>query len=131
MLPKTLSKWVQHYGHAGHGGQPAQAIILVEPSAFQAKKIKNHGEAVALKDKHSTESQEEAQTRVDKEDGNQCVHDCTDGDRVDEVEYKKSVEDGLHKWLEVLTCRRIVQDEYFKNSQCRHGTLHLLTNSRH
>jgi superfamily II DNA helicase RecQ len=41
MVTTTLNEWIQHYGRAGRGGQPATAILLLEPSAFQIQKKKS------------------------------------------------------------------------------------------
>ncbi|EPS93211.1 hypothetical protein FOMPIDRAFT_1056167 [Fomitopsis schrenkii] len=44
-VPKSLSQWLQRYGRAGRDGQPAVAIILVQPSVFKVVKAQVKKEA--------------------------------------------------------------------------------------
>ncbi|EPS97416.1 hypothetical protein FOMPIDRAFT_1097337, partial [Fomitopsis schrenkii] len=44
-VPKSLSQWLQRYGRAGRDGQPAVAIMLVQPSVFKVVKARVKKEA--------------------------------------------------------------------------------------
>ena len=50
MITRKLTQWTQHAGRCGRDGQPAIAILLVEPSVFQKvrrKKVKYDGGKIA------------------------------------------------------------------------------------
>jgi superfamily II DNA helicase RecQ len=38
MVPPSLSVWTQRFGRAGRSGEPAIAILLVEPSVYQLRR---------------------------------------------------------------------------------------------
>ena len=109
MVPSSLSICVQHFGRAGRNGQPAIAILLAEPSAFQTKK-KNKTKVEANKDDVLVKSEPIDDTFLDSED---------EGDRDGELgmgmEYRKKLEEGMRQWAEALTCRREVANGYFNN----------------
>ena len=96
---------VQRFGRAGRSGQPAIAILLAEPSVFQAKKKQ---QPAAVKD-GICEGEED---HGDDDDEN---HD-------DDVpkEFKKKVEDGMRQWVEANSeskgCRRHTSNRYFHNN---------------
>ncbi|PSS06546.1 hypothetical protein PHLCEN_2v3676 [Hermanssonia centrifuga] len=122
MLPKTLSEWVQHYGRAGRGGQPAQAILLVEPSAFQTKKKK----VEEIMDPDKQQDEENIISTLDNGQENQHgpgLSSSSNRTSHNEPEYKKNVEDGLRQWYEATTCRRVIQNEYFKNPPSDHDLI--------
>ncbi len=142
MLPKTLNEWIQHYGRAGRNGQPAIAILLVEPSAFNLRKIKikkdNPNKSTCTKSRgkrripiddtvDSTELDEEDHeiNEADEPIDNICDESKIEG----QPAYQKQVEDGLRKWLDAILCQRVIQDEYFKNppASCR---MFILCNNR-
>ncbi len=121
MLPKTLNEWVQHYGRAGRGGQPAMGILLVEPSAFKKIKVKKQvSDASKPTNKRKVP---DVPVESDSEDPNENDLECdemaddgaetTNHDSVSQ--YQKKVEPGLREYLEALECRREIQDKYFRN----------------
>ncbi|KAF9231154.1 hypothetical protein BU15DRAFT_56515, partial [Melanogaster broomeanus] len=90
MVPASLSIWMQRAGRAGRSPSlQARAVLLVQPSVFQAKKEKRHSEEM------------EAARDPDKFEA--------------PVTYVKAVEDGLRNWLEAKSCRRDVADKYFNS----------------
>ncbi|KAF8838048.1 P-loop containing nucleoside triphosphate hydrolase protein [Paxillus ammoniavirescens] len=98
MVPASLSIWMQRAGHAGHSPSlQVCAILLVQPSVFQAKKEK--------KETHISEA---------TKDPDKCEGSVT---------YVKAVEDGLREWLETKSCHRDVADKYFNSSMKRKRTV--------
>jgi superfamily II DNA helicase RecQ len=109
MVPTSLLVLTQCFGRAGHTGQQAIAILLVEPSVFQMKKkqgMKLTGEV----------TQEPRDTiikaEVLDEDFANDVHDNSENTS---VQYRKNIESGIRKWCDALTCRREVSNKYFEN----------------
>ncbi|KAF8888593.1 P-loop containing nucleoside triphosphate hydrolase protein [Infundibulicybe gibba] len=94
MVPMSLSVWMQRGGRAGrHPSMLASAILLVQPSVFQK---------VAMK-------------------GNDKPDKIGPNDEMDEVKYRKDVEEGLRGWIETIACRREIFNEYFDSGVEREG----------
>ncbi|KAF8833591.1 hypothetical protein BDN67DRAFT_916649, partial [Paxillus ammoniavirescens] len=93
MVPASLSIWMQRAGRVGRSPSlQACAILLVQPSVFQAKKEK--------KETHISEA---------TKDPDKCEGSVT---------YIKEVEDGLREWLETKLCCRDVANKYFMVLVC-------------
>ena len=114
MVPLSLSICTQRFGRAGRSGQPAIAILLTEPSAFQTKKHKaktSENDPPASK----VESAPIEPVKIEPVDDDFMEID-EDEDRINmDIEYMKKLEGGMRKWVEALVCRRKVANEYFNN----------------
>jgi superfamily II DNA helicase RecQ len=113
MVPSSLSVWTQCAGCIGRSGQPALAILLVEPSVFQTKKKKG---ATGTKENAEDESS------GDEDEDNEVNEDCTSPDKENSAasaaEHKKKVEEGMRDWIEAintLQCRRAIANKHFHN----------------
>jgi len=107
MVPTALSILTQRFGRVGRSGQPALAILLVEPSVFQTKKKPT---VVANTDTSIVKIE-----IMDEPD----LHENLDGDELDVedtgTEYRKKVEEAMRQWIEAIWCRREVSNKYFNN----------------
>jgi superfamily II DNA helicase RecQ len=89
MVPNNLSIWMQRAGRGGRNRLiSAQAILLVQPSVFQEVKAS------------SAKSKKAPVGSIQVEES-------------DNINYRKTVEEGLREWIEAEGCRRDVADEYF------------------
>ncbi|OSC97242.1 P-loop containing nucleoside triphosphate hydrolase protein [Trametes coccinea BRFM310] len=103
--PPSLTSWVQRAGRAGRSPDlQAEAILLIEKSAFQRQKKRRGATAKNL------------------QVGRRQRHRASNG-KDDSVEegYKKNLEQNLRDFVETTKCRRLVCNEYFDNPPCEGG----------
>lgn len=105
MVPSSLSVWTQCFGHAGRSGNPAVAILLVKPSAFQVKKAKHDKDDCNIKSENVDDA-------IDLDLNNNNLAGDPD---VADVQYRKNIESGMREWVETLTCCCEVSNRYFNN----------------
>src|SRR5712672_3276442 len=111
-VPTSLSVLNQHVGHAGHSGQHALGILLVEPSVFQTvKKKKKPEEDKKAKTRRGDPAQDVSlaiKTEPD-EDGELnlsiMLAPVLDDDKASTVEQRKKMEPGVQAWCLVEGCR--------------------------
>jgi hypothetical protein len=94
MVLPSLSVWTQHLGRAGRSGEPATVILLVEPSVYQLKKLKN----IARSGDEGDEDHEDEDEGG--EDGGSDMGPVVNADPI----YRKKVEEGMWKWIETTEC---------------------------
>jgi superfamily II DNA helicase RecQ len=97
MLPGDLSIWVQRAGRAGRNGQPARAILMLEPTVFE----------LSSKTQNIT-SGGEAGTDLGVA-------------TVDPSSFRKSCSPEMRRYIMADDCRRKVLDEYFSNPSFMKG----------
>lgn len=95
MVPSSLSVLTQRFGRAGRSGQAALTILLAEPTAFHIKK------------KNASVTQETA-VKMESDENEPDLDE-------EPVAYRKKIEDGMRHWVDALSCRRVVSNEYFAN----------------
>ncbi|KAI0683129.1 P-loop containing nucleoside triphosphate hydrolase protein, partial [Cytidiella melzeri] len=65
----TLSKWMQHFGRAGRDGEPAEAILFVEPSVYQMTKKRNSLDAALSPEMEPRKNLEQGMRQMATTDG--------------------------------------------------------------
>ena len=114
-------------GRAGRSPEiEARAILLVEKSMFKRKKIRKPG------GKQTKVECDEILASQSQDSGSEHGSDIDSSDEVGEdgdgKEWGKKVEESLRMWIEAMTCRRDIADEYFDNPP-RQNREHLPFNS--
>jgi superfamily II DNA helicase RecQ len=107
MVPLSLSIWTQRLGWAGRSGEPAIAILLVEPAVFRLqhpRTKKSGGNRLEDRELEPEDDEDEEPTEAD-----------TPHVAGADLRYQKMVEAGMRLWIEAPDCRRKVANEYFKN----------------
>ncbi|CDO73892.1 hypothetical protein BN946_scf185016.g49 [Trametes cinnabarina] len=141
LVPSSLSVWVQRAGRAGRGGDHCYAVLLIEPTVFEAKPApKPHtapssapnnvphppttfADPISPGEDRAEQSDrtEDESTLLAAQNHGLCTFanitlfdlSCNPSDGV--VEYKKNVEDGMRLWACATSCRRAVANAYFDN----------------
>jgi bloom syndrome protein len=110
MVPSSLSVWIQRAGRAGRDKDPAEAILLVEPSVYQTSKNRGKNDNKRQADQPEDEEDEHS----DEEDQDVDGEISTESKKTDRG---KKVEPGMREWIETrpCDCRRRVSDKYFNN----------------
>ena len=110
MVPSSLSVWTQRAGRAGRDKEPAEAILLVEPSVYQARKKRGKND----NKKQVDQPEQEEDEHTDEEDQDVDPEIPTESKKTDR---SKKVEPGMREWIETrpCDCRRQVSDKYFNN----------------
>ncbi len=62
MIPRKLTQWTQHAGRCGRDGEPAIAILLVEPSVFQKVRKRQKKDPNASKEKKKSSTTKKPET---------------------------------------------------------------------
>jgi len=96
MIPPSLAVWTQCGGRAGRDKEPAEAILLVEPSDYQApKKGKNDNK------KQTDQLEDEEDDHNDEEDQDVDPEIPTERKKMGR---SKKVEPGLREYIETRPC---------------------------
>jgi hypothetical protein len=98
-VPANVMTLVQRIGRAGRGRQHARAILFVEYSVFEVvKPRKRKGKAKA----GASNLQQDELDRQDMEANG-------------EAHYRKKIDSGIRKFIELTTCRRVMLNDFFNN----------------
>lgn len=104
----NLAIWLQRAGRAGHSPDvQVWAIMLVKKSVVQKvgiKKQSSKADGGALDEEGSESEFEEEEEMVEDADVARQP-----------VEYRKTVDENIRVWIEMVGCRRAVGDVYFDN----------------
>lgn len=119
----SLSVWIQQARRARCSANiNARAILLVEKSVFQRKRIKHKKKASVDEDVQEEDNGQDdvepiAQDETWDEDIELDPDEVENEDKGDDAtfEWGKKVEDALRQWLETKGCQCDVVDEYFRN----------------
>jgi bloom syndrome protein len=123
--PSSLSVWVQRAGRAGRSaGVNARAILLVERSMFEKKKVgrrrkgpKRSAPDLTLNSEDEDKSSCLSSSSSEQEDEEETVPVAEEDEETHT--WKKKVEEALRRWIEATGCRREVFDDYFDNPPTR------------